>query len=393
MPDGDLPPAILLGGEIIAVSVARSLARSGVDVIALGAGSDPVRWSRYCREFVDVGTGSGDYLDWLTTHGPRRGVLVPCDDAGLEAIARGHATLEEEGYQRIESDPQVMAALLAKARTYELCREVGVAAPRAAVVRDTGGAEVAARDFEYPCALKPLSGHRFRQHFRGVKGVVVGDRKELMSAWERIGPLGLEMLVTEIIAGGDDQFRSYYSYLDGEGEPLFHFTKGKMRQWPTTFGLATYQFTTWDPDVAEIGLRFFKGVGLRGLGNVEFKRDARDGSWKLIECNARPTGANEQVRVAGLDLALLAYNRVVGRPDPPLDGYRTGVYLWHPYADTRAMLAYRREGRLTFRSWGRSLMRRQHFAMADARDPWPSLRFGVHKAARMARRAGAGGRS
>ena len=74
--------------------------------------------------------------------------------------------------------------------------------------------------------------------------------------------------------------------------------------------------TDRNPEVAELGLRFFQGVGLRGLANVEFKRDARDGRLKLIECNHRFTAPTGLLRAAGMDLPLFVYNRLTGRPLP-----------------------------------------------------------------------------
>ena len=88
--------------------------------------------------------------------------------------------------------------------------------------------------------------------------------------------------------------------------------------------------------MAELGLRFFEGVGLRGLGNVEFKRDARDGRLKLIECNHRFTAATGLMRAAGLDLPLFVYNKLTDRPLPTVDRYRAGLTMWYPMKDVRA---------------------------------------------------------
>ena len=181
------------------------------------------------------------------------------------------------------------------------------------------------------------------------------------------------MLVTEFIPGPDDQFSSYYSFLDEEGSPLFHFTKRKLRQFPPRFGGGTYHVTEWQPEVAELGLRFFQGVGLRGLGNVEFKRDARDGGLKLIECNARFTMATGQVRRAGIDLAMIAYARTTGQPLPPMDSFRDGVRLWYPSLDLRALQQYRALGEISRTQWLRSLAHRQHLPVLDAHDPLPFL--------------------
>ena len=372
-----LPPAVLLGGENIAVSAARSLSRDGVSVYALGDPTDPVRASRHCFSFVDVGAKKGvadRYLEWLSSDGPRSGAVLPCDDDSLEMIARNRALLVEWGYSPIEADDDVLLAMLDKDRTYELSRAAGVPTPRTEAVRTRDEAVAAADSFSYPCALKPLSSHEFAQHFGILQKVLLAsDRDELLEAFDRTLQVGVEMLVTEIIPGGDDEYYSYYSYLDENGSPLYHFCKRKLRQWPIHFGLTTYHEAIWDPRVAELGLKFFRGVGLRGVGNVEFKRDPRDGEYKIIECNHRFTAASDLVRHSGIDMPLIAYRRAVGLPVEPVRGYRVGVRMWHPIEDARALLEYREEGSLTVGAWLRSVMRRQHFPLLSLDDPGPSL--------------------
>lgn len=371
------PPAILLGGESIAVSAARSLSRAGAPVHALGASSDPVRASRHCREFADVGAGKGvvdRYLDWLEHRGPRRGAVIPCDDGGLELVANRRPSLIELGYYPVEADDDVLRSMLDKQRTYELSRQAGLPTPRTATVCTLADAERVAAQFEYPCALKPRTSHEFAAHY-GVrkKVLLVNERTELEPALEATLALGVEMLATEIIPGGDDRYFSYYSYLDEHGQPLFHLCKHKLRQWPAHFGLATYHLTVWEPRVAELGSRFFQSIGLRGLGNVEFKLDPRDGEYKIIECNHRLTAATELVRRAGIDMALIAYRRAVGLPAQRLTGFRTGVRMWHPIEDLRALRDYRVEGELTLPGWILSLLHRQHFPLLSLEDPGPTL--------------------
>jgi predicted ATP-grasp superfamily ATP-dependent carboligase len=385
-----LAPAVLLGGENIAVSAARSLSREGARVYALGDASDPVRASRHCHEFVDVGARKGvadRYLEWLSSHGPREGAVLPCDDDGLEMIARNRAQLVAWGYSPIEADDDVLLAMLDKDRTYELSRKAGVPTPRTATVRTYEEAMVAADKFSYPCALKPLSSHEFAQHFGILKKVLLVDsREELLREFERTLEVGVEMLVTEIVPGGDDQYFSFYSYLDEHGEPLYHFCKRKLRQWPVHFGLTTYHLSIWDERVAELGLKFFQGVGLRGVGNVEFKLDPRDGEYKIIECNHRFTAASDLVRHVGIDMPLIAYRRALGLPVEPVRGYRVGVRMWHPVEDLRSLRGYREEGSLTVGGWVKSLMHRQHFPLLSMDDPGPSVASVGVKARRQLRK-------
>jgi D-aspartate ligase len=370
----DAPPALLLGGGVVAISVARGLSESGVPVIAFGHGSDPLRHSRARRRFVDTGSGDGVQERWLSLleQGPRAGAILPCCDDGLELLANDRERLVGLGYAPMEADDEVLLAMLDKQRTAELARAAGVDIPHTAVVER--GVELAAalEGFSFPCGLKPRQSHRFAHHFGMRKKLIVVESRQALESELAALPAGLEMIATEIVPG-PDRYCSYYSYLDERGEPLFHYTKQKLRQFPTHFGLGTYHLSDWNAEVAETGLRFFQSAGLRGLACVEFKRDERDGRLKLIECNHRFTAADALQRACGLEMGLLAYRRALGLPRPPLDGYRRGVGLWFPGKDVRALLAYRRAGELSIAAWLRSLLAPLRLPIFSLRDPVPSL--------------------
>lgn len=367
------PPAVLLGGGPTAVPVARSLAGDGVAVHALGWAGDPLQWSRCGASFVDLGRERPQdrWLDWLEG-APAGAVLLPCSDDGLELVARHRAELQDRGLIPIEADDEVVLTMLDKHRTYALARERGIPVPLEASVKSANDLEQAAGRFGYPCALKPAHSHLFARHF-AVKAFVAHDADELREAFARVEPLGLEMVLMEIVAPEHDECRSYYSYLDERGEPLLHVTKRKLRQYPIGFGNGCFHMTDWDPEVAEAGLRFFQALGVRGLACVELKRGAAGGPLKVIECNHRFTAATELLRACGVDLTLFTYNRLLGRPTPAVARYRTGVGLWYPIQDTLALRLLRRSGRLSLRGWLRSLMRPLRFPVARLSDPLPTL--------------------
>jgi predicted ATP-grasp superfamily ATP-dependent carboligase len=369
-----MPPVVVLGGMGASLSITRSLARHGVRVHVLGEPGGLVAKSRSCAEFVDFGFEAGiqdRWMEWLGT-GPRGAVLLPVGDDGVELIGRNRPRLEELGYVPVEADDEVMLAMLDKQRTRELADLVGTPTPATLPVRGPEDADAVAERIGFPCALKPLHSHLFARHFP-VKVFTVGDERELGETLARTAAVGLEMIATEVIPGGDDRYRAYYTYLDQDGEPLFHFTKSKVRQHPIHFGLGTYFKTDWNPRVVEEGLRFCQAIGLRGLANLEFKLDPRDGVLKLIECNHRFTAVNEIVRQAGIDIATMVYDHLVGNPIARMPSYRSGVRLWSPLEDFKAAREYRAEGDLTYLGWALGLLHPQHTYFFEWRDPEPTL--------------------
>jgi predicted ATP-grasp superfamily ATP-dependent carboligase len=390
------PPAIILGGAVTALSVARSLHVAGIPVYVLDRCESPVRFSRRRTAYVDVSCDEVQQrmLDWLEK-APSGAVVLAASDDGLELIARNRATLSGWGLVAMEADDDVLLAMLDKTRTYELAQAGGVPVPRTIPLCTDADVEAVADEVDYPCVLKPNHAHLFQVRMNTIdKAVVVECADELRKEFSRLNEMGVEMFITEVIGGGDDEFVSYYSYIDADGASLLHFTKRKIRQFPPGFGIGTYHSTTLDPEVREMGERFFGAVGLRGLGNVEFKRDGRDGQLKLIECNARFTASNELIRRAGVNLALFSYNRLTGRPTPIVDSYREDMHLWDPINDTRAFTLYWRRGELTLGAWLASLAHRQCLPVGRLDDPLPeavrivsSVR-GVCRGNRLARAAG-----
>jgi predicted ATP-grasp superfamily ATP-dependent carboligase len=244
----------------------------------------------------------------------------------------------------------------------------------------------------FPCLVKPCISHEFVAALaeRGIdaKLLVAESRADLDAALHLAATAHLDVLVTELVPGPDDLLFSYTSYLDESGEPLLGFLKRKVRSYPPGRGTGSYHVSTHDAEIEALGERFFRGIGLRGLAYVEFKRDARTGEPKLIECNHRLGAANELPRHAGIDLASFVYDRLTGRPVEPQFAYRTGTRVWHPADDVRAFAEMRRKGELSLLGWLRSLLHPLHFAMFSWSDPRPSLAYHRRALRRRFRRSG-----
>ena len=369
-------PAVVLGGPITGMVVARSLHRAGIPVLALGTEGDHFGRSRTCvKAMTAVGPDvQGQWMDWLTTQAPEGAVVLAASDEGLELLARNRATLVEHGLRPAEADDATVLALLDKERTNEIARSVGIATPRTLVVSSEADLGEALDDFVFPCGLKAVHRHIFerRSPIRD-KVILVHDRAELDAMLRMMLDLELEMQVTEIVGGRDERIVVHTTYLDERGEPLMQFTHRKLRQRPIHFGVGCYVRGEDLPEVADAGLRFAQAAGVRGMAVTEFKLDPRDGQLKLFECNARFNLAVALLRASGFDLPLLSYRRALGEAGPAMGPARYGKHLWHPGPDFRSFLDYRALGETTTREWVSSLLHKQTFSLFATDDPWPSL--------------------
>ena len=105
------------------------------------------------------------------------------------------------------------------------------------------------------------------------------------------------------------------------------------------------------PTVARLTADFMKAVGYRGILDIGYRYDARDGLYKLLDPNPR-IGQTFRLFVDGhgMDVARYAYLDLTGQPLPaaePVEGRRWLV----EDNDFESCIAYRREGALSLGQW------------------------------------------
>jgi predicted ATP-grasp superfamily ATP-dependent carboligase len=378
----DLPPAIIIGGGANSISAARSLGLNGIKVYALSAPGDHIRYSRFSRWIPAAGGASlkeswERFLIGAESDHLRGAVLIAAGDAGIEIIAAHRERLSTRFILDI-SNREAQLAMLDKLATYRLAIKAGVNTPRfwpAPAREDLLGLR---EELVFPLLVKPLSSIEFGSRFPS-KHFVADDFSQLLALYDKASQAEVGVFLVEQIPGPDDRLCSYYTYIDEQGEPAFHFTKRIIRRFPINMGLATYHVTDCNAEVREQALKLFKAAGLKGVANAEFKRDERDGQLKLIECNARITASNGLVAESGFDIALFVYHRLIGEPYRLPQEYKAGKRLWYPVRDFRAFCALRKNKEMTFGGWARSILHRQSLPYFKWHDPAPSIIVGARE--------------
>ena len=110
----------------------------------------------------------------------------------------------------------------------------------------------------------------------------------------------------------------------------------------------------------------------RGIFSAEFKFDARDQLFKILEINARPWWYVEFAARCGVDVCGMAYQDAIRQPFSSSSDYKVGrrcVFLIQDYRGRRASPP---QGRSGFWSWIRSWLG-AHDALFSWDDPRPAL--------------------
>ncbi len=388
---GPAPAVLIPPDEHMGLDIARSLAGRAVPVYGLDGGPpSPARYSRCCR-FVRsprLQGGEAAYLQHLLDFGRslhRPAVLFPLSDEHALFCSRHRDALQER-FELVLADPAMLESLSSKHGLALLAERYGIPAPKTIFVTSCAEADAAARRIPYPAILKPVEGSSWhtplaektlRQGLLGSRAKVVlcRDAAELRSAYRMVAPLSPRLIVQEVIPGEDSRLAYISFYLDRLSRPLGLFAGRKLRVIPIGFGSASYVRSFRDPALEEPALRLLAATGYRGLGGIEFKKDPRDETYKLIEFNTR-FGMWDGLSVrCGVDLPWLAYRDTLHLPVEPQTAWREGVIWLDWQRDLRAALEYWRRGLLSPGGWLRSLRGEKMWAIYSRRDWGPGAAF------------------
>jgi predicted ATP-grasp superfamily ATP-dependent carboligase len=258
-----------------------------------------------------------------------------------------------------------------KRLTYQLAAEQQVDYPSTFYPRTEQDLE--ADTCTFPAILKPAT-HASVNPFTADKAWPVASRDELLARYRQareLIPADL-ILVQELIpGGGTSQFS--YAALCCDGQPIASLTARRTRQYPIDFGYSSSFVETLDvPEIVEPSRRLLAAMRYTGLVEVEFKCDAPNGGYKLLDINPRLWTWAALGGRAGVDFPYLLWQMMVGRPVREQTA-RAGARWVRMSTDLPAAIHEMLRGRLNLRAYFQSLRRPIEFALMAADDPLPGL--------------------
>jgi predicted ATP-grasp superfamily ATP-dependent carboligase len=297
-------------------------------------------------------------------------VLFPTSDESAALLSKFHSVLS--GRFRVSTPAwDVLRWAYDKRSTYQLAAEQGVDYPL--TINPASEADLAAAPSTFPAILKPAT-HASVNRFTADKAWPVANRDELLARYREareLIPADL-ILVQELIpGGGESQFS--YAALCCDGQPVASLTARRTRQYPIDFGYSSSFVETLDvPEIVEPSRRLLAAMRYTGLVEVEFKLDAPNGGYKLLDINPRLWTWSALGGRAGVDFPYLLWQMMVGRPVREQTG-RAGARWVRMSTDVPAAIHEMLRGRLNLGAYLRSLRSPVEFALMAADDPLPGL--------------------
>jgi D-aspartate ligase len=364
----------------------RGLGVKGVPVIAVTSDDrDMGHVSKYVTEWMrapDPEESEDGFVDLLVKTADRfgGGVLIPANDATLVAVSR-HKSLLERHYIVACTEWEITERLIDKKHTYALAEENGVPAPKTVVPQSRDDVESYGEMVQYPCLVKPAQVHLYYALFK-EKMVKVESIDEMLAAYQRACDAGLEVMLQELIPGDDSHGVSYHSYV-WDDQAVAEFTAQQLRNAPPEIGSPRVMVSKYIPEVIEPGRKILRALRYYGFSCTEFKKDPRDGIYKLMEVNGRHSMAEILDVHCGINFPWLHYKHLVDGELPPASDFKTGVYWINLTTDIGYSLRYFNKERLSLKQYVQPYRSPHVFAILDFKDPKPFL----HRSIDMVRRA------
>ncbi|WP_329743202.1 FAD-dependent oxidoreductase [Dyella sp. A6] len=343
-------PAVVVGAGLNGLGVARSLAHAGVPVWLLDSDGQRAEMRTRAATPLQITSLHGDGLveDLLRLATGRlsglRPVLFLTQEESVRTVSH-HRDRLLPFYRFSLPSVALVDALQHKQGFQHLAEQLGSPIPPLVHVRSS--ADLAALDtLHFPVVVKPGERHaeygkRFKKAYRVE---APADAVELI---QRILPVMADIVVQEWTEGPDSHIYFCLQYLNGQGQLAASFTGRKIRSWPPQVGgtASCMPAVHAHEELSALTARFFQQAGVIGMAGMEFKRDIRNGVFRMVEPTIGRTDYQAEVATLnGVNLPYAAYCSELERPYPQL-GQSSQALAWRVRSEDEQSAAAQHQAR------------------------------------------------
>lgn len=291
------------GEDRHSLAIIRSLGKQGLRITSIAHDKNAISFhSKYVTNKIvsPLSSDFEDYGDFLLEEVRREkyDVLVTCTEPVINILS---ARQEEfRPYVKFVLPPMDSFRITKdKISTLKLAEEIGVPMPRTLYPKTVDEALKAAKEFDLPIVIKGSQGS-------GAANVrIVKDRSEFeklfLEVVENLKSFQVKELpmIQEFIEGSGVGFSTIYS----KGKRVAYFMHRRLLQYPSHAGQCVIARQIFDPELERLGTLLFDALNWHSVGMAEFRQDARDGKYKLMEINPRFWGSIDLPIRLGIDFA------------------------------------------------------------------------------------------
>jgi predicted ATP-grasp superfamily ATP-dependent carboligase len=297
-----------------ALALIRSLGKQKIPVIA----SDSIPYSigfisKYCKQhflYENPYENPQKTLETLTKIGKTLGkpILMPAGDDVLLLATKYRTTLDQTFILSLPPNNTLKTAI-DREQTLKLASKLNIPTPKTFTPTSTNELKEINKKLKYPIIIKPRTSGGFRNKF-GQKILKVWSLKQLIKTYTLVNKFFPKPLVQEYIPGGVQNLYSLCTIFNQKHNPLGTFSIKKLHQ--LIEGVTACGEPIEDKNLTNLSIKILKTLKWIGPAEVEFKKDPRDNTLKLMEINPRPFMWINLPIHAGFDIPHLWYKIATG---------------------------------------------------------------------------------
>ncbi len=290
--------AVLISDEHYkhSLGIVRHLGRRGARVSIVAASKESLACkSKYCEEVLLASGTTAEALTEATLDAANRrrfDVVIPVSYAMTKVLGRRRSELP--AHTRLElAESETIEMAADKTRMTKLAERIGVAVPKTFCLEEVRGRT---EKMAFPVVIKPgkeLPGRPPVHYARDAEEL----EKILAEKTEANGTSGDGLIVQEFIPG--EGYGFFATYQNGECKRVFMHKR--VREYPASGGVSTCAESFYDAELELCGRKMLDALCWHGVAMVEFRRDSRDGKFKLMEVNPKFWGSLDLALAAGAD--------------------------------------------------------------------------------------------
>lgn len=374
----DYQPALVLGE----IGLVHNLVEEGIPVyIGTEIEDNPSLYSRFSQKRIFFSDYTSEkFIDELCEFGKtldQKMVIFSDDDHAILNIAQNQERLKPF-FQFSFPPADTVSKLLDKQLFCDLINKYDLPAPKSVTLSSIDDlSEKPVADLTFPCIIKPA----FKQSWWNSDfGKKVGDYQkaikcetyaELERKYKQIAEINPHVVVQEFIKGKENEIYSVNMYVDDMGELKGYFIAQKLRTYPVKAGEGCYIKTVQDAEMIDKAECIAKKLGLKGLLNIQFKRDERSGEPVLLEIHTRNSVWSYLGTAAGVNLAAMYYRGLNGEKTENIPDYDPEVAYIFLEKDIKAFLQNLQSRQISIYRWIRSYFKKFVLSGFQWNDPLP----------------------
>lgn len=314
--------------EVSGFSIINSLQRKGVRIGAYD--SDPssaglfMKGLNFSKTVPDPLKDESAFIETLLSYGDKhnRPVLIDLESSTLEVIARNQDTIRKY-YQLLLSPQDVLDIALDKAKTVQFFESNNLSAPKTLEVKNSNSLSNWGNC--YPAVFKPRRG-------KGGRGqVIVKSKSEALEFWNNTQTKPDQYILQEWVPGPVTNLYTcgLLCAPGGEVRALFSGQRlGVVQTKKVPEGVTSYARSVRIQEILETVTTFAKKTGWSGMAEFEFKKDERDGKFKILEINPRFWAWVQLPVSCGINFPSLYYDIAKYGDCSPQLNFRENVYYF-----------------------------------------------------------------